>query len=590
MGGKTGYIIFPVDGTYLVWYCHLNALNIAEFVLASIPSEEKEFNEWRDLCKTILRSSNVEHRIAELLPQVDVDDFKCSYDDTFYFRKISPAHTPRGLIIHDYHWFYRHDDVTRIYTIDLDRMAFSVDDEVHFKLDRIPRGYDNLSSEYFTRLDSRKKKYLWPKVISDVGADLYPDIPVSVAGLSKYQELLSSGKVKSIESSVWMKSPYPLSATTQELTKQVGKMLIKQFLSTLQNAHRYAPTDKAFEISAEYLLRALTPCSFRLWFDEVPDYVWVWEQGGYEKIKKEHQRFMKMSFEERMREMLPKYEARRKEKEEKAKRSPTAFFWFRSCLIVLSSRLVSEDHLHARIGDVVLHVQGKQLEKCTALLWSITARPSHTAMSFPFLMRMLMTMTGSNLVFDFWRTTYGLPVSIPPRIIQAHLALRVLQTFQPGSARPPIPLDVQLLIMGFTDLYTYDMFGRTSRALRREWVRRPRISSLFLTRCMSVPFEDDIWNPDTAEYEDSKVCFTAHEVYTGYMTTLDLNYTSRYCICEDDLYNEEEMDDRMEGCGAHPIDEGIPIVAKLRNPASGIFHSKWGISDLRDSIYASVYP
>ncbi|KAH8113158.1 hypothetical protein DFH11DRAFT_1744550 [Phellopilus nigrolimitatus] len=580
MGGKTGYIIFPVDGTYLVWYCHLSALNIAEFVLASIPSEEKEFNEWRDLCKTILRSSNVEHRIAELLPQVDVDDFKCSYDDTFYFRKISPAHTPRGLIIRDYHWFYRHDDVTRIYTIDLDRMAFSVDDEVHFKLDRIPRGHDNLSSEYFTRLDSRKKKYLWPKVISDVGADLYPDIPVSVAGLSKYQELLSSGKVKSIESSVWMNSPYPLSATTQELTKQVGKMLIKQFLSTLQNAHRYAPTDKPFELSAEYLLRALTPYSFRLWLYKEPTYVGVWEEGGHEKIKKEHQRYMKMSFEERMQEMIAEDEGRLKEEEEKAKRSPTAFFWFRSCLIVLSSRLVSEDHLHARIGDAVLHVQGKQLEKCTALLWSLRsvvvvsisdygASVAHSDV-IPVLDAYANDDDGFELGFRLLAHYLRPPCIDPSQHSPGSSSSQVLQTFQPGSTRPPIPLDVQLLIMGFTDLYTYDMFGKTSWALRREW--------------------DDIWNPDTAEYEDSKVCFAAHEVYTGYLTTLDLNYTSRYCICEDDLYNEEEMDNRMEGCGAHPIDKWIPIIAKLRNPDSEIFHSNWGISCLRDSIYASVYP
>ncbi|KAH8113084.1 hypothetical protein DFH11DRAFT_1602959 [Phellopilus nigrolimitatus] len=580
---EMGYVIFPVDGDYLIWYCYASpSLYVGRRVVTSIPAEEKEFKEWRDHCNKILRSSNVESRIQELLPDFGVDDF-VSREGDILFEEYCPKHTARGMVIRDHPWFFEKDTLVGTYTIDLDRMAFSVDDEVHFKLDNIPRGGDNMSWYYFARSDKYKTKYLWPKVLPEFGADLYPDIPVSVAGMSRYQELLSNGKVKSIKNSAWTNCPYPLSPATQGLTKEVGKMMIKKFLGTLSNAYRYAPTDKPFKLAAEYLLRVLVPCSFRLRFRLEPRVIAGWELTERRKkmIFEEEERYCKASWKE-------KKENEEEEKEEEKGQGPKVFFWFRSCLIVLSSKLVSQDHLHARIGDAVLHVQEKQLETCTALLWSMRnvvvvsiadygASVAHSDV-IPVLDAYVNDEDGFGLGVQLLMHYLRPPCVDPSQYSPGASSSQVLGTCHPGSVSRPVPLDIQLLIMSFTDLYTYETLGRTSHALRREWIRRPRIDSYVITHAKRTHFRGDTWNSDTATYDDYMLAFIAHEASTGRPANIDFTYISTLCVC--DNYEARKLDDdRIERCEAHDVPYGRPLAPMLRGFPSERYKSHYNWSN-----------
>ena len=126
------------------------------------------------------------------------------------------------------------------YIIDLDRMAFSVDNGAHFALDNIPRGPASKDWIQCVGLDCVKKRCMPPWTPLEFIADMHPSIPIPDDDLIAYNTL--EGYVQSIEPSEWTSSL----STAQKLAIQVGECVISGFYSTFSNVNQFEPINKAF--------------------------------------------------------------------------------------------------------------------------------------------------------------------------------------------------------------------------------------------------------------------------------------------------------------------------------------------------------
>lgn len=304
-------------------------------------------------------------------------------------------------------------------------MAFTIDNEVHFALDNIPRGPASKDWIEYVGLDCTRRNCLLPWTPLEFVADMHPSIPILDDDLIAYNALERS--VQSIEPSEWTSSL----STAQRLAIQVGECVISGFYSTFSNIHQFEPTDEAFRQPAAFLLSCASP-----WFAHLT------------KTNSESEIYAPIVL------------------------GRSIFHWFRGCLVMFTTLLDRTAHFKASIGRVVSRIMKRGLKStCTALLWSVR----HVA---------VVVVSADGAVSHSAAIPVVAAFGHDDEAMRQGLAL-IAHYLQPPVIsgekvhRGKLPMDIMLHI-GLTSGYALNSFRSLSHATRCEWSSLGRIDGMTL--------------------------------------------------------------------------------------------------------------
>ncbi|KAL5512380.1 hypothetical protein ACEPAG_3372 [Sanghuangporus baumii] len=464
----TALYAYRYQKTYMIYIDHHDGYpnGRGTSLVLSIPTEPNEFDAW------LREARELNAHIVEKLKHTE------SSDKLGCYRRPSNEAPVNDVNIR---W---------VYTIDLDKLVFSVDGAAHFKLNSIPRGEDGQEWIQYLGQDGvgwRCLKPSTPKLhIADV--ELYPAPPEIRDVASRIGEDIDQFQYHSLGATLvdpgdLLKHCSRTEIASQAIAVTVVKAVVGHFYGRFCDACQYEPLDQRFQRSAAYLLRATAPNFLQLHLASDP-------------VKE-----------------VPIRESRNKDKEddpELCNRKPGAFYWFRGRLILLTNRLEFETRLKASIACVVTHIKEKRLQSCTALIWSIrhivvvrvfNDRVVHTpalpllpafgadddafAASVSLMAHFLRPLCAeesstSDVMHGKSDSSYPMRSRSPPGIASAS-----------SSDRISLPTDVVLEIMKFADVQTYNIaLSRLTWAIRTAWMNRPRIGPYAIYGVASS-FSDD---------------------------------------------------------------------------------------------------
>lgn len=390
-------------------------------------------------------------------------------------------------------------------------MPFSVDNGAHFRLDNIPRGLIENNTEWieYLALDGRGWRCLKPSTPRQLVADLHPNLRLSTEGLELYDEL----KPKMIKSGEWMHDASASGLGLRTMAVMIFRTLLNQYYGRLSDVYQYPPGHPKFRGPAEFLLRAAAPG------------------------------FLTLSFDETISSSSPVPDVDSTSTSE----SGSIYYWFRGCLVRLSTRLDSDTYLRSAVGDAVLRVRRSSLDTCTVLLWSMqhvaVVRVQGHQVTHSTAIPILAAYGTDDSALDcgIRLLTYYLRPAltsfhgdvrsrkrVPRRSEMEHLAelaegLNVKDRRAPG---PSVPFDVVAEIMSYADTPTYNTFSRVSRASRVLWARRPRLGPYTI---LFVPPQLPSAVNDTRRSNTSTSTgrFAAHD-QSGLPIRFRLSYHGRY--------------------------------------------------------------
>ncbi len=155
--------------------------------------------------------------------------------------------------------------------------------------------------------------------------------------------------------------------------------------------------------------------------------------------------------------------------------------------------LDDDEHFKSEIGRILRWAKAEEISKYTAILWSIR----HVA---------VVEVSGENV-------SYSDPVPVAAALPMGREKLAegikfIMHYFPPVAAEGHaildcrFPLEIFLLVMEYSDTETATVLGRTSKALRYEWLRRPRIDSYQL---LAVQKDGFLATDDAGRYVDIKL-------------------------------------------------------------------------------------
>lgn len=344
-----------------------------------------------------------------------------------------------------------------VYVIDFDRMAFSVDNGAHFRLDNIPRersGEPNMNWDAYLSLDGKGSRCLRPNTPKEYVADWVPQVEPSSEGLAVY-EVLNTGIMKKEDLKEEVST---FEMCSKSLAMAAFKTLLNKTFGELHNACQYAPEDGMFQKPAKKLLCSSAPIYGTMSFTR--------GQDGYSRSKS-------------------------KKPEKESKNNPL-YYQFRGSIIRFSTRLDSESHLRAAVGETVQHIRAKEeaSANCTALLWSIRHvvvvkvigdKVTHSG-AIPVLAA--YGQDDDDFEFGIHLLSYFLR---PAVILEASCADITHSPPAESSKSPDLPSDVIAEIVSYTDTPTFECFSLVSRATRALWARQSRIGHYAILRGQSHP-------------------------------------------------------------------------------------------------------
>ncbi|KLO08750.1 hypothetical protein SCHPADRAFT_597808 [Schizopora paradoxa] len=416
-------------------------------LVAKIPTFSDDFKRWVDRARRIiskefhmLKQAGDEFfedfsydELGDTSIDVSDDDFKeedwylegfhPEYDDDYagYDMAFHPTFHPVDLKGNSWTYVY-----------DLDNLLFTVEDSIHFRLDNVPRGADGFDKYiYADGLGMLCRSPLLP-------ADYIPDtrliLPLTPQEAEDKRTFESSMLIR-IDASQWMddiEADRALAAS-HKITVLVAEGLISGGYSILTSLDwSYDRTIQ--RISKEILTAASSG-------------------GSCSSFTFEHQCMEQWVTEDRD----PFYTTEH--------RSCT-MFWFRGRLIVLTKVLHNEDRFKATVGLVIRRARAFGSNECVAILWSF----DHVAVVV-IANNKVSCSEAIPVVAAFGQDEVRLKEALG--LIAHYLPLPCSQGSPSFICR--LPLDVVILVMDYADSESAEHLGRTSKALRHEWLRRPRI-------------------------------------------------------------------------------------------------------------------
>lgn len=339
------------------------------------------------------------------------------------------------------------------YTFDLDRLAFTVDGAVHFRLDNIPREEIARGKQQwieYLSLDGSGSRCLaldTPKeFIADISLPVPRPLPEGLASYEKFNPMI----MQTTELSA-----YKLN-TSEALACVVAKGFIWKYYNKYSQITQYSPGEQEFSHAALGLLYAASPGM----------QVFV-AQDESKKIKV-HPSKSKHQF-----------------------AVPSRTVWYRGRMIQLSSHLDNEDNLRAEVGSTVTAIREKGLENCTSLLWSvqhvviITVSGDDVAHSAAIpVLAAYGSEIGDN---DFTTGLKVLAHHLQPSLFDSTESEDQQKTAaEPQHLSDPanksLPMEVFEHILKFVDREAYFTCTHLSHACRAYCLERPRVGPYILLR------------------------------------------------------------------------------------------------------------
>ncbi|KAL5500881.1 hypothetical protein ACEPAH_9268 [Sanghuangporus vaninii] len=466
----TALYAYRYQNTYMIYVDHYDGYPSGRgtSLVRSIPTEPVEFDAW------LWEARELNARIVEKLKHTD------SSDNLGCYRRPSSEAPVNDVNIR---W---------VYTIDLDRLVFSVDGTAHFKLNNIPRREDGEEWIRYLGQDGVGWRCLKPSTpkshIADV--ELYPDLPEMSGVASRTGDNFDRFHYHCLGATLvdpgdLLRDCSQTEIASQAIAVTLVKAVVGHSYGRLCDACQYEPSDRRLQRLAAYLLRASAPNFLQLHLASDP----VMESPSQEV------------------ESTDKEEDQEKEHN----REPGVLYWFRGCLILLSNRLEFETHLKANIARVVTHIKAKRLESCTALIWSIR----HVVIVRVFNDRVVHTPALPVLpAFGADDDAFAASISLMSHFLRPLCAeespasdvvhVKSDSSCPVGPRNPPgipgvssidrvsLPTDIILEVMKFSDIQTYNtVFSRLTWATRTAWMNRPRIGPYAIYGIVSSSSSDD---------------------------------------------------------------------------------------------------
>ncbi|KLO06064.1 hypothetical protein SCHPADRAFT_946410 [Schizopora paradoxa] len=407
---------------------HGSPSELGMFAVNQIPTEPQFFDEWVERLRRFCQNIEIEgnYQVVEDMNETGTTWLPTSNQvDHGLFLSRAPPRVGRLSS-----W---------IYTIDLDRLIFTIDNSAHFDLFRIRSNGGAGDWIKYLALDGRGRRCFEPAPPESLLPNL-KDLAYANEMVSRSVARASTRRIERIEMGVEEFKDASHLLPFQECTAQMAMGFMVSYLQEFRGALSHHPSTVGFQVQAAFLLSLLAP-------------------GFYNSTDPE------ISFIDNDDSTL----------EVKTSTSPRGtLFRFRNCLIVMTSRLDLDNRLEGHIEDVVDHVVCSGEDRCTAILWSV----QHMAV-------LKVTNRGEKVEYS-----PIMPVLAAFRIDDTALlcALRMLSyhlsptTIQSDAViaynradTQTLPWDTILQIMGYMDEGTYYLMGTTCKALRYQSVAHPLI-------------------------------------------------------------------------------------------------------------------
>lgn len=393
-----------------------------------------------------------------------------------------PAYVLNGYYMH--HTMYE-------YIVDLDRMAFVVDHNVHFRLDKIPRGPDNLDWTKFITRDGCVQRCRAPTTPTGLLADIHTNMDdvITPKAVAAYGQITPKPQI--IDALDLLPRPAQRFAS-QDVSMFAVIGIFEDTYGILSTIQKFRSDHAFFQIVAKSILVAAAPRAIRPLERDT-----LTTSGAVELVAD-------FSGALRLRAQLEGVRMAQAGRNlwddgvEAAELRDPVFYWFRGCLVGVAFRLDDDEHLRAWVGMAVerIRTRGKGVGHegaVRALLWSVRHVVVVTVSD------VCVSHTRAVPIVDAYRAddeAFKMAISLlmhhlQPSYIDGCSAL-------PSKPRNQIPLDVAIRIFDYTDKETYDVCRTLTKALRREWLEHPRISVLKLFKPMIAAVDcDDL---DTSKF------------------------------------------------------------------------------------------
>ncbi|KLO15315.1 hypothetical protein SCHPADRAFT_927242 [Schizopora paradoxa] len=416
--GTRGLVCYVHKGQRYVRYNHWDSYpsGLGLDLLGAIPTDPEAFQKWLEETRSFLENVTTE---------VDDDEWDLKELSRFAYPF---ANYPVGGI----EWTYVHD---------LDRLSFSVDYEVHFRLDNLPPADEWLS---YIALDGGDQDLLCitPRTPEQYRGEYvaFPYRSLSDTEIERKHFYDSrASDIRKIHPSTWLKPVSPNLANHEKLALLAAEGFIESRYSLLTNVHRsHYPADSfCFDDLAMDVLTAACHGGSTFTFDK--DTAFRWTRDVFDKSQ-------------------PVDASDRKRHD---------YYWFRGCLVSLAESLDREDHFKMEVAHVLKDFEGAS-KPFTAILWSIrhvavlVMAEDGISLSDPIPVAAALGKNDENMY-------EGL------KLIMHYLPMPVMESGNSPTCH--LPFDIILRIIDFLDPETDDAFGKTSKAFRWELAKRPFFGS-----------------------------------------------------------------------------------------------------------------
>lgn len=440
-----GHKAIRIKGKYFTTFKRHNSTHkeLGEAIIARIPHEPNQFQVWlADMLSTwnTTYSCYFDEYGAPRQEMVDTFDDDQTHDFAM-FPSDQPPETDS---------FIEHT-----YVIDLDRLAFTVDNYSHFRLDAIPREGSKKNWFKYLAQDGTDECCLFPCTPRQYVADLSlpPDNPDmrGVAAYARFQHLISI-------------RPFPLHEDTMPLSIAINaaKNCIRHLYRSYSLIGQYRRTDDQFRTSALLLLVAISP-SFKLLANAFNGKDYMEQKARLEMLEE--------------RDIL--------------------FVWIRGVLVRFATHLHLEAKLDTELGLLVERLEGERqstkVSEITGILWSVKKFVLVTVSEFKVERSPLYDILDVYGTEEYDDTT-DLHLSILAR------ALSLKKSFSPPlhfHARLPLEIIERILFM-VSDETTHRNCVRVCKTLYTLIINYPRMDDFtLLSNVWGRTYRAHHWgNPD----------------------------------------------------------------------------------------------
>ncbi|TDL29936.1 hypothetical protein BD410DRAFT_47006 [Rickenella mellea] len=415
--GTRGLFAYRHRKKYYIKYNHWDSYpsGLGADLVDQIPTDKKSFKAWLESKRDFFDEEE------ERLRDEDFGDDRERGIDGFggYYEVPSDSPPKNDLFIE---WTY---------TIDLDDNAFTIDMEISFPLDNIPRGQHGCHWISCIGHDASGDRCLRITTPHEFAA-----IPSRLAPEPSPQDLAMYGKIESnlklLPQSEWLSQPLSLS---QEFALDAAAEVVKLHYFWFYLSQTFQPNRAKFHMLALGLLSIAA------------DGLTFTPRKKYNSEDK--------------REGLVHFASWAKET---CNRPRNEFMWLRGVLVYLTSHLDVEDNRKASVGSVVSAIQELKLDYCVAVLFSINhivvVKVVDGVVYESEVIELLAALPDPN-----WKER--LITGLKPLIHVFRLPqFTDIAEMEPDASVSQFPTEILLQVLESTDNETYDQFSKLSKTWR----------------------------------------------------------------------------------------------------------------------------